>query len=327
VGIRNAVREHQPPTKSSPPPRVGQTAPAAPSARAAVGVASRSSIPGSVLALIARRVAAESDAAVQRALRSASGRLARMGFRASSLRSPRSRVAAIRPHTSAPLPLRSIVAPLVAWTHSSADGEGASEVATSLMDMRMAREVLYAHVVEPCARDLGDECADELCTDIEVTLALVRLQTLVRCLGASAPHTSFVPRSVMVAAAPEELHGLGMAIASECFLSAGWDVAEAPGADDATIASAMHRRRFDALVLSLSGANHRMERLTALSHTISRARSAYADGRLVVLVTGRDFTDGHASARDVGADAACASAVDAPHSASAIIDALGRGAA
>lgn len=285
---------------------------------------------GGVLAMMVRRVIAESDAAVQRALRHTSGRVAGMRFRgASAAHPPRSRVATMRPHDGAPLALRSIVGPLVAWTRSNsyAEGEGATEVATSLMAMHMAREILYANVVEACARNLGDECADELCTDIDVTLALVRLQTLVRCLGSTAPHTAFVPRSVLVAAAPEEMHGLGMAIASECFRVAGWDVAEACGANDGALSSAMRGRHFDALVLSLSGANHRRERLQALAKTIARARSADTEGRLIVLVTGRDFTDGCASARDVGADAACASAVDAPHSARALIDALGRGGA
>jgi methanogenic corrinoid protein MtbC1 len=276
---------------------------------------------GGAIAMMVRRVVLESDRAVHRALRHASGRFAGMRFRgASPAHPPRSRIAGTRPHGGAPLPLRSIVAPLVEWTHSTATSEGAPDVAASLIETHMAREVLYANVVEACARNLGDQCADELCTDIDVTLALVRLQTLVRCLGATAPSDSFVPRSVLVAAAPEELHGLGMAIASECFRAAGWEVAEAPGASDATIASAMQKRHFDALVLSLSGANHRMERLAALSATIVRARSADADGHLVVLVTGRDFTDGIASARDVGADAACASAVDAPRSATALID-------
>jgi len=271
--------------------------------------------------MMARRVLNESDAAVHRALRHAAGRLASMGFRgASPAHSPRSRIAGTHPCSRAPLPLRSIVAPLVEWTHAASGSECAPDVAATLIATHMTRDVLYANVVEACARNLGDQCTDEFCTDIDVTLALVRLQTLVRCLGATAPGDLFVPRSVLVAAAPEELHGLGMAIASECFRAAGWEVAEAAAPTDAAIAGAMRNRHFDALVLSLSGANYRMERLAALSATIACARSACKDGHLVVLVTGRDFTDGTATAQDVGADAACVSAVDAPRSACTLVD-------
>ena len=324
MGTRVAVRVDEPATKV---PARSRTAPSAPTARLRTTTVSAGTV-GGALATITRLVVLESDGAVRRALRRAAGRLAGMGFRgASPARSPRSRIAGTRPHPCAPLPLRSLVGPLVEWTHSVSTTADATDVADSLVGTRMAREVLYANVVEACARNLGDQCADDLCTDIDVTLALVRLQTLVRCLGSTAPHTSFVPRSVLVAAAPEEIHGLGMAIASECFLAAGWDVIEAPGASDATIRKAMLGRHFDAMVLTLSGASHRMERLAALAKTISRARSACADGHLVVLVTGRDFTDGAASARDVGADAACMSAVDAPRSANALIDLQDNGGA
>ncbi len=316
MGTRSAVREHEPATGVPGRPRKMRSAAPAPSTKLkAAGTV------GGALAMMARRMINESDAAVHRALRHAAGRLASMGFRGASLaHSPRSRIAGTHPRARAPMPLRSIVAPLVEWTHSTSTREGAPDVAATLIETHMTRDVLYANVVEACARNLGDQCADEYCTEIDVTLALVRLQTLVRCLGSTAPSDSFVPRSVLVAAAPEELHGLGMAISSECFRAAGWEVAEAPASSDAAIAGAMRNRHFDVLVLSLSGANYRMERLAALSITIARARSACKDGHLVVLVTGRDFTDGIASAKDVGADGACVSAVDTPRSACTLVD-------
>ncbi len=321
VGTRSEVRDDEPAARV--PARSQATKTRSPSPANAPSKSTSAGTVGGAIAMMVRRVIAESDSAVHRALRHASGRLASMGFHGNSHgHPPRGRIAGTRQHAAVPMPLRSMVGPLVEWTHASAAAEGATDVAASLIETHMARDVLYANVVEACARNLGDQCADELCTDIDVTLALVRLQTLVRCLGSTAPHDSFVPHSVLVAAAPEELHGLGMAIASECFRAAGWEVAEAPGANDAAIAGAMHNRHFDALVLSLSGANHRMERLAALSATITRARAACDDGHLVVLVTGRDFTDGTASAQDVGADAACVSAVDAPRSAGALIDLL-----
>lgn len=274
---------------------------------------------GEAVRMIARRVIAESNLRTQDALRHATGRLEAMARRElPAPQSERARKAAMRLHSGAPLPIRSLVAPLAAWTHAASQ-EAVAVHAALLLESGVTREVLYANVVEPCARELGDECADERCTDVDLTLGLVRLQTLVRCLGASAPQNGFVPRSVLVVAAPEECHALGTAIASECFRAAGWDVAEAPGCGDDAIAAMLRARHVDALVVSLSAAHHRIERLASLTRTIATARSADAEGELVVLVTGRDFTEDRARAQDVGADYACASAVDAPRLASALI--------
>jgi methylmalonyl-CoA mutase cobalamin-binding subunit len=213
---------------------------------------------------------------------------------------------------TAPLPMPSIIAPLITWARAEVD-VGAAEQALLLRQTGVARDVAYANGIEACARTLGDQCRDGACTEFDLTLALIRLQTLVRCMGAGSPAgMRMMPRRVLVAAAPLEQHGLGMAIASECFRAAGWDVDESLCTKDATMAGTVARRGFDALVLSLSGAHVRGDRIEALARTILHARRVASNPRLLVIVTGRAFTDGASTAHDVGADAACASATDAP---------------
>lgn len=274
-----------------------------------------------VVQALARHILAQYGEALRRPHPRASGKLGLIAI-GSRPKHARRRERPTRPETplGAPLALASIVTPLIAWARSDVDA-GATEQALLLRGTGVTRDIAYANGIEACARVLGDQCRDGTCSEFDLTLALIRLQTLVRCMGAcTGACAGMVPRRVLVAAAPREDHGLGMAIASECFRSAGWDVDESACTSDAAMAGTVARRGFDAMVLSLSGAHHRSDRLEALGRTILHVRRVASNPRLLVIVTGRAFTDGAFTARDVGADAACASAIDTPRCAARCLE-------
>ena len=181
--------------------------------------------------------------------------------------------------------------------------------------VRNSLEWLTSDLLEPSARSLGDLWQTDDCSELDVSLGLVRLQGIVRELGADAPRVTAVQAPmVLVVPQPGEAHMLGAALDAEMLWRAGWnphvDFPSSSGALDALLANTW----VDALDLSMSTAFRREHRLGQLGETIAHARLASMNPNLVIVVSGRAFNgDGpEASAgRGVGADASFGSAVDA----------------
>lgn len=189
---------------------------------------------------------------------------------------------------------------------------------------------LALQVVEPAARSLGDLWHADDCSEIDVTLGLVRLQGFVRQLESTLPRAVLERQPiVMVVPQPGEAHMLSAALDAELLWRAGWnpqvEFPNSSGALDALVASTW----VDALDLSMSTAFRRDHRLGHLTETIAHARTASLNPDLVVVVGGRVFgahgdmadarakspTDnaGHRAAQgsDVGADASFGSSSQA----------------
>jgi methanogenic corrinoid protein MtbC1 len=187
--------------------------------------------------------------------------------------------------------------------------EAASALVVQLHAAAGSLTELVAQVVEPTARRLGDLWLADDCSELELTLALCRLQSDLRglSLGATRSRLLGLP-AVLVVPQPGEAHGLGAALDAELLWRAGWDMhAEFPASDgalDALLAGTW----FDALDLSLSAALRHEHGLPRLAETIAHARSASLNPALVVVVGGRVFAEPGDAALQVGADASCISA-------------------
>ncbi len=191
------------------------------------------------------------------------------------------------------------------------DAAAAGEYLDLLHEKGLSAETIFLHVMQPVARRLGDLCNQDVCHDVEVTVGMWRLQSLVRDLSAAfqaeaAPVAS--TRSVLVATQPGEPHMLGMRLDAEFFWRAGWDVVcEFPATDD-ELESLVKEQWFDVLDLSLSNAFQRDHRLAAMTSTIQVARSASFNPNLRVIVCGRVFLEHPEYSLLVGADAGCSTA-------------------
>jgi hypothetical protein len=185
---------------------------------------------------------------------------------------------------------------------------------------------LATDLLEPAARGLGDLWQSDDCSEVEVTLGLLRLQSMAREFGLGAPRLSALhPPVVLVAPQPGEAHMLGAALDAEMLWQAGWsprvDFPASSGALDTLVASTW----IDALDLSLSTSFQRDQRLAQLGETIASARLASLNPDVVVVVSGRMFSDlakasdSAATGRRIGADGIFGSAAQAP---SAILRAL-----
>ncbi|MBV9654102.1 MAG: BLUF domain-containing protein [Acetobacteraceae bacterium] len=175
---------------------------------------------------------------------------------------------------------------------------------------------LYATLVEPAARSLGDLWSEDACSEFDVTLGLCRLQTAVRQLS-TVPAGSHAKRfrtpQVLIAPEPGETHHLGAALDSEVLWHAGWTPHCAYPASDGDLQDLVAATWFDALDLSLSAAFGREHWLPRITDTIARARRASRNPALVVVVGGRAFTEGDAGVRS-GADVTSRTALHIDHS-------------
>ncbi len=192
-----------------------------------------------------------------------------------------------------------------------------AEASSRLIDELHARSDSMAHLCatlfEPAARVLGDAWGADDCTEFEVTLGLCRLQTAVRSLSsATSPRAmppGALPRAVLVAPMPGEMHALSATLDAELLWQANWDTrCEQPATDEA-LAKLLAGRWFDALDLSLSAAFGREHWLPRLTHSIAIARAASRNPALVVVVGGRAFFEQSDRCAEVGADAGCPTAL------------------
>jgi methanogenic corrinoid protein MtbC1 len=195
------------------------------------------------------------------------------------------------------------------------DDEAVAELLRSRYAGGRDAEQLCRELLEPAAHQLGDWWCEDVCDSFQVTVALSRLQSLVRRLDAQRPEPRRVMiegRRVLVSPPPSETHMLGATVLGGFFHRAGWSVqAEFPQNDEDLI-GLVSSHWFDALALTLSDVFTRRERLSALIKTITEVRAASRNPAMAVLVGGRAFRMlDEQPAERVGADVHYTSASDA----------------
>jgi hypothetical protein len=205
------------------------------------------------------------------------------------------------------------------------DTEAALELLRSLQDSDGAIRHLYETLIEPTARRLGDLWGADLCSELDVSLALGHLQRAVRVLNEeilqpTIPKGLLLP-SVLIVPEPGEVHMLNSVMDSDALANAGWDpLMEFPASDEA-LQDLMADTWFDALDLSLSPSFRRENWLPRVTKTIALARHASRNPALVVVVAGRIFTENKTAGSSVGADGTSGGAMSTER---VIQDGLGR---
>ncbi len=164
---------------------------------------------------------------------------------------------------------------------------------------------LYANVLEPAARRLGDLWNDDFCSEFDLTLGLCRLQTAVRVLTAEQPCRSpdnLQLPSVLIVPEPGEVHLLGSVLDNSILGGAGWAPQSEFPRNDHALQELLSSSWFDVLDLSLSVALRREHWLARVTQTITQARRASQNPELLVVVGGRVFTEQAEAGANVGAN-------------------------
>jgi MerR family transcriptional regulator, light-induced transcriptional regulator len=162
-------------------------------------------------------------------------------------------------------------------------------------------ERLYLGLIASAARHLHDLWLADVCSFMDVTVGLWRLQQVVRKLspifqqGGSAQ----LPRyQALLVPLPGEQHTFGLYLVAEFFRRAGWSVCSMPfkAADD--LVAIVRNEWFSAIGLSLSCE----KRLEQLARQIQIIRQASCNQGICVMVGGAIFIEHPELVSQVGAD-------------------------
>jgi methanogenic corrinoid protein MtbC1 len=182
----------------------------------------------------------------------------------------------------------------------------------------MSVEALYLDLFAPAARRLGDMWLDDDCDFSTVTVALGRLQRLLRELSPSFGTEVEYPangRRVLFAQPADEQHSFGLSMVAEFFRREGWDVVGVVGGSADDPALRLRREWADVVGFSI-GSEFRLE---WLCHRIAEVRAASRNPDLIVMVGGPIFIVNPGWVADVGADATAQDARDAPRVAARLL--------
>lgn len=177
-------------------------------------------------------------------------------------------------------------------------------------------EGVYIDLLAPAARRLGELWMADECSFAEVSMAMARLQVVLREVGPafrSAVEYVNKGRRLLLSPAAGEQHTFGLLILAELFVRAGWDVwgGAAPGDD---VVRLVRNEWFDVVGLSVGCS----PRLDSLAVEIRRIRAASRNRSIGVMVGGTIFNEHPELVAQVGADATAVDGREAPRIAAAL---------
>lgn len=191
-----------------------------------------------------------------------------------------------------------------------ADEESASAYVLALIDRGVPVEAIYLDLLAPTARHLGELWNDDACDFVDVTIALGRLQRVVREISPRfvGHGTRADAGRALLSCIPGEQHTLGLFMVSEFFVRDGWEVSLGAPLAECDLAALVRDEWFDVVGFSVACNS----RIPYLSREIPRLRRASRNPRLAVMVGGRLFNDHPAMVARVHADASATDARGAP---------------
>jgi methanogenic corrinoid protein MtbC1 len=183
---------------------------------------------------------------------------------------------------------------------------------------------VYLGLLAPAARFLGVCWEKDTCDFTEVTIGLRSLHAVCHALESRfAPESvAYRPgRSILLASAPHEQHGLGLTMVEQFFRRAGWDTWMDIGADSDSLIALVAEKHFGLIGFSISGETH----IESLGQLIQDIRRASRNADLGVLVGGALILQEPLLVKRLGADATARDAEEAILQAEALLALQGRG--
>lgn len=211
------------------------------------------------------------------------------------------------PPTSAAPSIASIDETATAFTDLllSCDGETLLHFVDNLVAAGQSVHSLHQDLFTPTASRLGDYWDQDRISFTDVTIAVGRLQHLVRTLSSYQDQTvdDETTRAAYFIPSCSEQHTFGLFILEDIFQRAGWRTWIETSATDAQTVAAVRSQWFDILGISAS----RDSQVDEVATTILKARRASRNPDLFILVGGRLFIEQPDIVSAVGADALASS--------------------
>jgi len=181
-------------------------------------------------------------------------------------------------------------------------------------------DAIYIDLLAPTARRLGTLWEADECDFVEVTVAMGRIQRMLRELSqtfVTEQHRETVTGHALMTCVPGEQHTLGVIIVAEFLLRDGWRVLVGAPWTESDLMAMVSSEHFDVIGFSIGCEN----RLSALKREIGRLRNASRNPNVKVMVGGKVFIDEPDMVSRVGADAYAVDAREAPRIARALLSA------
>ncbi len=205
----------------------------------------------------------------------------------------------------------------------SSSHESLLAIIGGLLQQGVSLDAIYLDLLSPTARRLGEFWSDDQVSFADVTIALGRLQQVVRELSLHDPVDQSAAangRAALFAPAPGEQHTFGIVIIEEFFRRSGWRTwTELSGAPE-EILGAVQAHRFDVFGMTASSD----ERLDQIAPMIMSIRRASRNRDISVMVGGLLFLERPDLVATVGADAMAADAKEAVFKAEVAVRQLAR---
>jgi methanogenic corrinoid protein MtbC1 len=216
------------------------------------------------------------------------------------------------------------VAAFVAAVRSQDDTRGAQFIRGVLAEGATV-EAVYLDLLAPSARRLGDMWDNDECDFVEVTVALGRMQRLLRDLSqvflAESGHAAPVG-NILLTCVPGEQHTLGIIMVGEFLLRDGWRVLVGAPWTDGDLLNMVATEWYDVIGFSVGTEN----RLSVLRRDIRRLKQASRNPNIQIMVGGQLFAEDASLAEQVGANAIATDAREAPVIARSLLPAARAGA-
>lgn len=177
------------------------------------------------------------------------------------------------------------------------------------LDRGVCVDTIFVDLLAPAARHLGVMWEEDDADFVAVTMALWRLQEVVRELSSRVPvrrSNAEHPMRALFSIMPGEQHSFGTVIIEDVFRRAGWETMILTQTDTSRLLATVAAHEFDLVGLTVTGDGY----ADAVPSVINGVRSVSRNPHVGVMVGGRIFTEQPDRALAVGADA---TARDATH--------------
>lgn len=196
-----------------------------------------------------------------------------------------------------------------------------SEIINGLRRRGVSVQAIFLDLLTPAARRLGDFWSCDTCSFTEVTVAMGRLQQLLRANSSAFGLNNIsdgkaADRRVLLLPCPGEQHTFGLSIVAEFFYRAGWDVTTSFMQPSASLHQLVERQWFDVVGLSLSD----VAGVGRLNDCIRQIRRASMNPHLPILAGGSVFVLNPRLAETTAADAVVWRADEAPEAATRLLE-------
>jgi MerR family transcriptional regulator, light-induced transcriptional regulator len=189
------------------------------------------------------------------------------------------------------------------------------------LDRGVSVDTIFVDLLAPSARQLGVMWEEDDADFVAVTMALWRLQEVVRELSARVPVRGSggdAQMRALFSVMPGEQHSFGTVMVEDVFRRAGWATELMTECDTSQLLALVAANEFDLIGLTVTGDRH----CETVPSVINCLRSVSRNPHVAIMVGGRVFNDEPDLATQLGADATAHDATQALEVARSLVEGL-----